>query len=80
MENTDRVAGCAMELTGHSLGEKGCVAYDIFVSKTRPGVMMICETWADQESLDAHSSTDVFKRCVGEMRSMAEMKLERFEF
>ena len=34
------------ELVKKSLKDNGNVAYDYFVSGTRNGVMMICETWA----------------------------------
>lgn len=79
-ENRDMVLAAAFALTSHSLTEKGCIAYDVFASGTRPDVLMICETWADQESLDAHSASEAFKKYVGEMRNLSEMKLERFEF
>lgn len=34
----------AKELTAASLKQDGCVAYDIFKSATRPGLLLICET------------------------------------
>ena len=48
---------CALckELVEKSLNDEGNVAYDYFVSGTRKGVMMICETWKDEEVLKAHS-------------------------
>lgn len=79
-ENYDEVVNAAKRLTAASLKQEGCVAYDIFCSATRPDVLMICETWADQASLDAHSESEVFAKEVGIMRSLAEMKLETFEF
>lgn len=79
-ENREQVLDHARRLTAHSVTENGCIAYDIFTSATRPDVMMICETWADQQALDAHSASPVFAEHVGAMRSLAEMELERFEF
>lgn len=70
----------AKRLTAASLTQDGCVAYDIFESATRGDVLMICETWRDRQALDAHSASEVFVKEVGLMRSIAEMKLETFEF
>ena len=47
------------ELVKKSLKDNGNVAYDYFVSGTRNGVMMICETWQNEEVLKAHMATDV---------------------
>lgn len=79
-ENRDIVLAAAKRLTAASLKQEGCIAYDIFESATRPDVLMICETWADQKALDAHSASDVFKIEAGIMHEAAEMKLETFEF
>ncbi|MCM1502827.1 MAG: antibiotic biosynthesis monooxygenase [Bacteroidales bacterium] len=79
-ENREKVLAAAKRLTAASLLQDGCVAYDIFESATRPGVMMICETWRDQAALDAHSASDVFAEEVGLMNTLAQMKLETFQF
>lgn len=79
-ENREEVLSAAKRLTEASLKQDGCVAYDIFESTTRPEVLMICETWRDQAALDAHSASAVFVKEVGTMRSLAEMKLESFQF
>ena len=79
-ENSAEVRAAAQRLTAASLQQDGCVAYDIFESATRPGVMMICETWRDQAALDAHSASAEFVKEVGIMRGLAEMKLETFSF
>ena len=70
----------AVALTEKSRNHAGCIAYDVFQSATRSDVFMICETWADQPSLDAHSATPEFKQHVTEMEACGQMKLERFEF
>lgn len=80
VENRAEVLEAAKRLTEASLKQDGCVAYDVFESATRQDVMMICETWRDQETLDAHSASDVFVKAMGIMRSLAEMKLETFSF
>ena len=76
----DEVLASARALTEASLRQEGCVAYDIFTSATRPDVMMICETWKDQATLDLHTASEEFKKYVTEIQAGAEMKLERFEF
>lgn len=70
----------ARRLVEASLSDAGCVAYDLFESATREDVMMICETWADQASLDAHSASAHFTDLVPRLQAIAEMKLESFDF
>lgn len=77
---TDEVAAVAKELTEASLKDEGNVAYDVFASATRAGVLLICETWKDEESLRKHTETPHFKRCVGVIDRHAEMKIEQFRF
>ena len=70
----------AKELVAASLTDKGNVAYDIFESATRKEVLMICETWQDAESLSVHEASAHFTTLVPKIQSMAEMKLEKFNF
>ncbi len=70
----------AKALTACSLQDKGCIAYDIFESATRPDVLLICETWSDADALAAHSATEHFERYVGQIEQLGQMKLEQFEF
>lgn len=79
-EHRCAVIEAAKRLTKASLFQDGCVAYDIFESATRPEVLMICETWQNQAALDAHSASEVFVKEVSFMKSVAEFKLETFEF
>lgn len=78
-DNRQQVLEAAKRLTEASLKQDGCIAYDIFESTTRPDVLMICETWRDQDALDAHSASEVFGKEAGTMRTLAEMKLETFK-
>ena len=70
----------AVALTEKSRKHAGCVAYDVFQSATRSDVFMICETWKDQEALDAHSATPEFAKYVAEIQACGQLKLEKFEF
>ncbi len=74
------VVEAAKELVACSLKDKGCVAYDLFASATRPDVLMICETWQDAASLSAHEQASHFTTLVPKIQSLASMKLEKFEF
>lgn len=67
----------AKALVPESLTHAGCAGYDVFESATRPGVFMFCETWKDEESLAAHSATEVFRRNVAIISDCGEMKIEK---
>lgn len=79
-ESHDQVLADGLLLTENSRTEKGCIAYDIFQSSSRPDVLMICETWADEASLEAHQKTELFHRLTTNMRALADFKTERFTF
>lgn len=70
------------ELVEKSLKDNGNVAYDYFVSGTRNGVMMICETWQNEEVLKAHMATDHFTTLVPKIEALTKsgLKLEQFVF
>ena len=70
------------ELVEKSLKDNGNVAYDYFVSGTRNGVMMICETWQNEEVLKAHMATDHFTTLVPKIEALTKsgLKLEQFAF
>lgn len=70
----------AKELTAASLKQDGCIAYDVFQSATREGVLLICETWRDEQALAAHAASEPFVRCVAAINACGEMKIEKFPF
>lgn len=75
----DDALAAAKELTAASLKQDGCIAYDVFASATRPGVLLICETWREEAALAAHSASDVFVKCVAVINDCGDMKIEKFE-
>lgn len=79
-ENRAAVLEVAQELVAASLKDNGCIAYDIFESATRKDVLMICETWKDEETLAAHSKAAHFVTLVPKIEALAAMKLEKFSF
>lgn len=78
--NRAAVLAEAKALTEASLKEEGCIAYDVFESATRPNVLMICETWKDEDVLAAHSKSRHFVLHVGKIEKLAKLKLEKFNF
>ena len=70
----------AIALVAESQKQEGCIAYDVFESGTRKDVFMICETWANQEVLDAHSASAPFQTLVPQITACGEMKIESFNF
>ena len=79
-DNRAAVMEAAKELVACSLKDNGCIAYDIFESATREDVLMICETWKDEESLAGHEKAAHFVTLVPKIQSLASMKLEKFSF
>ena len=79
-KNRAELIETAKELVEASQKDSGCISYDLFESATRPDVLMICETWKDDESLSAHSQAPHFTKLVPKIESLGTMKTERFEF
>ena len=70
----------AKALTAASLAQDGCVAYDVFESATRPGVLLICETWRDEKALADHSASAPFVKYAAVLNDTGAMKIEKFDF
>ncbi len=79
-ENLTKAIDVAQTLAVTSQQEKGCIAYDVFTSVTRPDVFMICETWADDAALQAHRETAHYVKYVPELKALAQTKTELFNF
>ena len=79
-EKREALLAAAKELVTASQKDKGCIAYDVFESATHHDVLMICETWKDAESLDAHEKAAHFITLVPKLQELGKMKLEKFEF
>jgi len=77
---SDEALAAAKALTAASLTQDGCIAYDVFASATRPGILLICETWRDEEALAAHSASAPFGQYVAVLNEAGAMKIEKFTF
>jgi quinol monooxygenase YgiN len=78
--NRTKVLDAAIELTSSSVKEDGCIAYDVYKSATRPGVLLICETWKDSEALSNHEKGDSFIQNIAILKEFTSIKVEKFEF
>ena len=55
------------------------IRLNVFI-RTRPDVLMICETWSDAKALAAHETTSHFTTLVPRLNELGELKLEKFVF
>ena len=69
----------AIELTEASLKQDGSISYDVFASATRPGVLLICETWRDEAAITAHCASEPFVKNAAVINDCGELKIEKFE-
>ena len=75
----EEALAAAKDLTAASLEQDGCIAYDVFASATRPGILLFCETWRDEAALADHSASEPFVRNVAVINDCGEMKIEKFQ-
>ncbi len=70
----------ARSLVAASLKQDGCIDYDVFTSATRPDVLMICETWRDDQALADHAASEPFAKYAVVLHNAGAMKVEKFIF
>ena len=76
----EEINALCKELVEKSLKDNGNVAYDFFVSGTRDEVMMICETWQNDEVLKAHMEAEHFTSLVPKIKALTKNGLKREQF
>lgn len=76
-QNKAAVVTTAKELAKESAKETGCLGYELFESCTNPDLLMICETWKDEEALETHRQSTHFKRLSPQLHEMAQMKTDK---
>ena len=76
-ENHDKVVALAKELVAASLQDEGVIDYDIMESVSRPGQLLIFETWKDQPSLDKHSASEHFTRLVPQIQELGNLTIKQ---
>lgn len=75
----EEALAAAKELVAESNKQDGCVAYDVFKSGTRPGILFFCETWRDEAALKAHMESEPFVKFGGIMNAVGKFTIEQFE-
>ena len=78
----EQLNALCQELVEKSLDDEGNVSYDYFVSGTRDGVVMICETWQNAKVLKAHMESAHFTTLIPQIEALTKhgLKLEQFHF
>lgn len=78
----EEINALCKKLVEKSLNDNGNIAYDYFTSGTRNGVMMICETWENEEVLKVHMASEHFTTLVPKIEALTKngLKLEQFTF
>jgi len=62
-DKADEIARLFRELRAASLGEEGCLGYEVCRGDAdAPGTFVLYEKWADQAALDAHYQHEHFQR------------------
>jgi quinol monooxygenase YgiN len=63
-QHIDTVMPLYRELVRLTREEPLCVAYDLFMDQRQPGHFIFIEEWPDQAALDAHCTSEHFRRLV----------------
>lgn len=64
VECIEKVMPLYRELVEKTNKEPLCVFYQLFINQKDPGHFVFIEEWPNKEALDAHCSTEHFKRLV----------------
>ena len=75
--NYDQVVNLAKQLVAASLNDEGVIAYDIMESTSRPGKLLIFETWKDQASLDKHAASSHFTTLVPQIQQLGQLDIKQ---
>ena len=72
---------CDLGIRAKSLSEPGIVKYDYFLDIQNPDTLMLVESWADQDALTLHGTTEAFIKLQDLKRTYcANVKVDRFEY
>jgi len=75
--NHDQVVELGKQLVAASLNDEGVIAYDIMESTSRPGQLLIFETWKDQASLDKHMASKHFTTLVPQIQQLGNLGIKQ---
>jgi quinol monooxygenase YgiN len=63
-EDADKAEAILLELRDASRKEEGVITFDVARSKEKSNVFALWEAYRDRAALDAHATTEHFKRLV----------------
>ena len=69
-EKDEELLTILKDLQKNTKTEKGCKVYELHQSKGSPQIFMIYEIWENQECLNAHTSTDFFKKAMEKIQKI----------
>jgi quinol monooxygenase YgiN len=74
-QDADKAELMLRELRDASVKEPGVIRFEVGRSQEKPNVFALWEVYRDQGALDAHRSTEHFKRLVAEgIRPLAQQR------
>lgn len=76
--DAQRAKEIARKLVEASRQDAGCLSYDFLESTTVPGEFMVIETWENDSMLNIHSQAPHFLEYVPQLKSIGEMRTQRF--
>lgn len=75
-EDADKAEAILRELRDASRKEEGVIAFEVARSQEKPNVFALWEEYKDRAALDAHMSTEHFKRLVvNGVRPLAQQRI-----
>jgi quinol monooxygenase YgiN len=65
-----------LEMARKTTGETGCLRYDIHHDESDASHLVLLESWADQESLDAHMATGHVEAFLADLPGLTSQDIE----
>ncbi len=79
-ENLAEVVEGLNTLAAASRAETGCEGYEIYQSTIDPLRLIIVETWAGDQALEAHQKTPHYTTILPPLGEKMSLELQRFEY
>ena len=71
-EKLDEFKSAALELIKNSISEDGCIEYNLYENNEDAYSLTFVEKWRDQEAVNQHGSTDLFKKSIEKIQNYSE--------
>jgi quinol monooxygenase YgiN len=56
-------------LVSATLGEEGCLRFEVYVSEAEDNRIVLVETWSDQHAIDLHMKADYTEDFLGQVEA-----------